>query len=454
MNFDPIDFDRYNKPPFLPQWLSRGETKKFSNYGDPQYVEIGGLFRDMSGQYDLAAIKGAILDRLGKLVNEQRDGKTDEIYRLMIRLRTLLNTTTGSVPELIKVIKFLYGSETVHIVSDYPAGLIILHDGEGPDVNFNEIIRQVVGAGIDYSTKELFFFTEELPSRETVSKMRSKTAMMDSMAYIFHNGVYRRNGQIRHRYTGVRDLLTVGIGLVLQDQLFGRAMHNGLFKRDGKITHSGFVTDVATELWAFNGRMNYSENAQSSEQTNIALTYQMSEGVEQDFRRNGKFRRNGEVQHKTQYILDRMNLTLNYQISEPHRGLAIHNGLYRRNGAIKHGLLNTAMTEKNTIRIDYDLQDTVMSAETLSITVGHKVSETLHRGIRRNGLIKRNGQYNRATGVVDVQNINVHAAPFMDTADCAETMTIRYRKHHFHNGRFRRNGMIKHDSNIPLPLEE
>jgi hypothetical protein len=161
MNFNPIEFGRYNKPPFLPQWLSRGETRKLAGYGDQQYVEIGGLFRDMSDQYDLDNIKGVILDRLGKLVNEPRDGKTDEIYRLMIRLRTLLNTTTGSVPELIKVIKFFYGSETVHIVPDYPAGLIILHDGEGPNVNFNEIIRQVVGVGIDYSTKELFYFTDE-----------------------------------------------------------------------------------------------------------------------------------------------------------------------------------------------------------------------------------------------------------------------------------------------------
>ncbi|MDR1902869.1 MAG: DUF2612 domain-containing protein [Treponema sp.] len=185
MNFDPMDFSKYNKPPFLPQWLSRGETKKFASYSDQHLEEIDGLFREMSGQYDLDAIKAAILDRLGNLVNEPRNGKPDDVYRLMIRLRTLLNTTTGSIPELIKVIKFLYGSEVVHIVADYPAGLSIYHDGEGPDVNFNEIIRQVVGAGIAYDTKELFYFTDELPSSETVSKMKAKTSMMDSMASFF-----------------------------------------------------------------------------------------------------------------------------------------------------------------------------------------------------------------------------------------------------------------------------
>jgi hypothetical protein len=454
-DFQKIDWKDYNRPPYYQQWLCRDDTLKLAAFGDKGLSEADDQILMLKDQWDLDNAKGYFLDRIGKILAEPRNGNNDGIYRLFLRLRTMLNTTNGTINDVIKVIKFFYGSETVHIVPDYPAGLIILHDGEGPNVNFNEIIRQVVGAGIDYSTKEFFYFTEELPAGETMSKIRSKMAMMDYAGYVFHNGVYRRNGQIRRRYTGVRDLLTVDIGLALQDQLFGRSMHNGLFRRDGTITRIGFTTDAATELWTFKGSMNHTENVQSSEQANTALLYQMSEGVEQDFRRNGKFRRNGEVQHKTRYILDSINLKLGFHIQESHRGLAIHNGLYRRDGTIRHGLLNTSITEKNNIRIDYDLQDTLMSNTAFSMAVGHKLYETLHHEIRRNGLIRRNGQYNRATGVVGVQKINVTVSPFTDTAgDCTETMTIRYRKHHFHNGRFRRNGTIKHDGNIPLPLEE
>jgi hypothetical protein len=246
------------------------------------------------------------------------------------------------------------------------------------------------------------------------------------------------------------------LGYSLGDQLFGRAMHNALFRRDGTLTHNGFVNDVATELWSFNGRMNYVENAQSSEQTAIALSYQLSEGLEQDFRHNGKLRRNGEVQHKTRYILDCINLKLGFHIQESHRGLAIHNGLYRRDGTIRHGLLDTSITEKNNIHVKYSLQDVVTAKEEISpVSVRQSISEGFQRGIRRNGFIRRNGRYNRAMGVVDVQKINVHVAPFTDTlGNCRETFTIRYRKHYYHNGRFRRNGAVKHDSNIPLPLEE
>jgi hypothetical protein len=454
-DFQKIDWKLYNRPPFYQQWLCHEDTLKLVTFGDKGLAEVDNQILALKDQWDIDNVKGALLDRIGKILAEPRNGNNDEIYRLFLKLRTMLNTTSGSVNDVIKVIKFLYSSEIVHIVPDYPAGMIILHDGEGPDVNFNEIIRQVVGAGIDYSTKELFYFTEELPSSEAVSKIKAKTSMMDSMAYVFHNGVYRRNGELRRRYNGVKDLLAITIQYALQDQLFGRAIRNGLFKRDGIITHNGFVNDVATELWSFTGRMDYEENVQSSEKTNISLSHHLSDGMEQDFRRNGKLRRNGEVQHKTCYILDRINLKIVNHIQETHMGQAIHNGLYQRNGKIRHGLLNTSITEKNNIHVKYKLQDSVQSSEEVSpVSIHHSISEGFHRKIRRDGLIKRNGQYNRAINVVDVQNIDVHVSPFTDTVTCSESMTIWYRKHYKHNGRFWRNGMVKHDSNVRLPLED
>jgi hypothetical protein len=303
-----------------------------ATFGDKGLAEVDDQILTLKDQWDLDNVRGTLLDRIGKILADPRNGNDDDMYRLFLKLRTMLNTTDGSVNDVIKVIKFLYSSEVVHIVPNYPAGIIILHDGEGPNINFNEIILQVVGAGIDYSTKELFYFMEELPVGERVSKMKSKMIMIDYMAYVFHNGVYRRNGQIRHRYTGVRDVLKIDIGLTLHDQLFGRVMRNGLFRHNGELTHSGFATDVATELWSFSVLMNYTENVQSSEKTNTALIRRISEGVEHDFRHNGRLRRNGEVQHKTRYILDRVNLKLNYPMSEPLKGLAIHNGLYQRTG--------------------------------------------------------------------------------------------------------------------------
>jgi hypothetical protein len=204
-------------------------------------------------------------------------------------------------------------------------------------------------------------------------------------------------------------------------------MHNALFRRNGEITHSGFVNDVATELWSFNGRMNYSENVSSSEKTSIALSYKnhLNDVFETVYHHNGKIRRNGAIQH-TRSIRDVITLTMKI-----------------------FGLQDTlTASETNSTKVKLSLQDIMPASEKVSLTVTNNVYETLHRRIRRNG------QYNRATGVVDVQNIDVHVSSFTDTMPCPEGMTIWYKKHYKHNGRFRRNGMVKHDSNVRLPLED
>jgi hypothetical protein len=135
-------------------------------------------------------------------------------------------------------------------------------------------------------------------------------------------------------------------------------------------------------------------------------------------------------------------------------GRVLHNGLFKRNGEVTHsGFVNDVATEIYSLKINRNLQDIVESSEDFSFGMRHEINETFHRGLRRNGKIKHNGQYNR-TGVVDVQKINVTVTPLTDTLESSESFSIGYRKQWKHNGRFRRNGAVKHDSNILLPLEE
>jgi hypothetical protein len=160
MKFTPIEWSVYNKPPYFPQWLARGETKKLVSYDDGLLAEIDNQIGRLSEQHDLDTIKGILLDRLGTLVAEDRSGNDDELYRILIKLRVLLNTADGTVNNLIKIIKFFYSSEKVEIVQNFPAGLRIRHDGEGPPINFNQILKEVVAAGVSYDTREILDFHE------------------------------------------------------------------------------------------------------------------------------------------------------------------------------------------------------------------------------------------------------------------------------------------------------
>ena len=218
-----IDFSVFNKPKYFPEWLCSGDTLKLAQYDDEQLEELDKNIRSMSSQFDIDNATGAELDRIGKILGEERNGNTDKIYRIYLKLRTMLNTADGTVEDIIKFVKFFFSSEVVHLVPNYPAGLRILHDGFNDTVDFNRIIKQIVGAGIAYDTRELFNMKEEFPIDESdekrVHRVESEyfarnavfhdgrvlrdglTDLKSHFVPLFRNGEEKRNGVVERRNT-------------------------------------------------------------------------------------------------------------------------------------------------------------------------------------------------------------------------------------------------------------
>jgi len=396
MQFDPVDFNVYNKPPYLPQYLSRGETKKLVSFDDAQFAELDRLIDKTSDQYDLDKAKGILLDRLGKLVDENREGNDDELYRLLIRLRILLNTTDGSVNDIIKVIKFIFSSEVVHIQPNYPAGLSILHDGESPTVNFNKYMKQVVAAGVAYDTKELFHFIEKITESED-QKITVKRSV--------------------------------------KEEYFGQIKHNGRIARDG---HT--VRDVEAK----------------------------------SFKHDGRKKRNGTVQHKTVYwepsnsvifppfrhssgAQDLLAITVKEQESiDEYHGRVYRNGFFKRNATIRHDGVNPLpVSDIIALSGQMDMVDILPDVEdTQDIQVIADMADAMNKYIRRNGAIKRNGKHTHCNFPVMQHRLHGTLEPVTEEyGEVGEVFSAGMRYHHFHNGTYRRNGEIRHNGNILIPLE-
>ena len=190
-----IDFSSFNKPKYFPSWLCGGDTLKLAELSDKELSEIDENIRAIADQYDIDNASGAELDRIGKILGEDRGGNSDRIYRIYLKLRTMLNTADGTVEDIIKFVKFFFSSEVVHLVPNYPAGLRILHDGFNDTVDFNRIIKQIVGAGIAYDTRELFNMKEEFPIDESDEKRvhRVESEYFARNA-VFHDGRVLRDG--------------------------------------------------------------------------------------------------------------------------------------------------------------------------------------------------------------------------------------------------------------------
>jgi hypothetical protein len=254
MIFTPVDWEKYNKPPYFPQWLATGETLLRAKYDDPLLADIDAVLRDISGQYDIETVKGILLDRIGKILAEPRQGNDDTLYRLMLKLRILLNTADGTLNNVIKIIKFFYSSEEVHIAPDYPAGISILHDGEGPNLDFNRIIAALVPAGVSYNTKEVFYFSYDFPF-EDAQNIEVKKSEID----VFPSGL-RRNGRIlrdhgkctgrdsnMNRAGGYTHKDCIPIAGTVLDTVQMQSRRDGSFHRGNEITRTGLYSIPATE---------------------------------------------------------------------------------------------------------------------------------------------------------------------------------------------------------------
>lgn len=196
MQFEPIDIDEYNKPPFLYGWLCKGETLDFAKISDQQLVEFSIAGINLADQFDTDLIKAntALLDRRGALLGLSREGADNEIYFIRQELKILLNQNKSTVPDIIKLLKTFYTAETIHITPDYPAGINILHDGTSPiGIDFNSFIKEVIGAGISYATRELLYFAETLCLGDDNLYLH-----LYDLDEILYNGDYMYNGFVMY----------------------------------------------------------------------------------------------------------------------------------------------------------------------------------------------------------------------------------------------------------------
>lgn len=64
---------------------------------------------------------GMQLDRIGSIVGEERQRRTDDAYRLAIDARIILNRTNGTPEDIIRLIRALVGDKEVEIIESFPA---------------------------------------------------------------------------------------------------------------------------------------------------------------------------------------------------------------------------------------------------------------------------------------------------------------------------------------------
>lgn len=109
----------------LEQYRYSDNLKKILKIESLRMQEIQYALRDIVLFRALALAFGAMLDGMGEVVGENREGRTDDEYRLAIRVRIFLNSSSGQIEELISLCRSLTNTTKVICREIFPAGVNI-----------------------------------------------------------------------------------------------------------------------------------------------------------------------------------------------------------------------------------------------------------------------------------------------------------------------------------------
>lgn len=103
---------------------------------------------------------GAQLDRLGKIVGQPRDGRTDETYRRFIRARISVNTSNGTIEDVLTVTRLVLDDDdiTLTLGNSGPACLLFQLEDSAVPVDTALLLavyflRRTVAAGVRIVTE-------------------------------------------------------------------------------------------------------------------------------------------------------------------------------------------------------------------------------------------------------------------------------------------------------------
>ena len=104
---------------------------------------------------------GAQLDIIGHVWNVPRVGLNDNEYRAAIEFKVALRIS-GTIPELIQILKSVYGATYVEYFPQYPAKFLIISDADINQTELESISPAGVGVFfIDPDIDETFYVDEE-----------------------------------------------------------------------------------------------------------------------------------------------------------------------------------------------------------------------------------------------------------------------------------------------------
>ena len=134
---------------FAEEFSTATVMKDYTNSFLDESNELENIFQDLLDDRSVDTAVGVQLDQVGLLVGELRNRRDDEEFRNAIKLKIAVNTSSGTVEDIIRVIKLLFGEETGStVLRTGKALLTIFIDEDKPTDDIIPFLQQVLAAGV------------------------------------------------------------------------------------------------------------------------------------------------------------------------------------------------------------------------------------------------------------------------------------------------------------------
>jgi len=102
-----------------------GDNAKLWSIFASQMEELSSVFADLKTVRDFQTRSGVILDLLGKMLWEPRDGKQDDEYRVYLAVAIQKMLCSGAEPDISNVFKSLLGNYFIGLRDLYPHAIAV-----------------------------------------------------------------------------------------------------------------------------------------------------------------------------------------------------------------------------------------------------------------------------------------------------------------------------------------
>jgi len=120
-DFNTLLLQQYKEKPNFVLW-----QEAFAN----ECNKIEQAIFELITEFDIENGEGITLDIIGKILGLERQGRMDEAYRTLLKIKAEINFSSGTPEAIIKTAISLYNATDVQLVGVYPAKIQLWQDGD------------------------------------------------------------------------------------------------------------------------------------------------------------------------------------------------------------------------------------------------------------------------------------------------------------------------------------